>query len=348
MRVFLRGSGLLALVLALMLASCAGGGGAGESGSANPSVPSDFTPQSPRIDPAALMADLRTLCDPGMEGRKVGTPGNVRARAFLSARFASLGLEPLGSHHEQPWYWGGTEGVNLVGRLKGTTFPDRVILVSAHFDHIGIIGGKVHPGADDNASGSAALLRLATHLAAHPPAHTVLFCLFDGEESGLLGSQAFVANPPLDLAKIAVVVNLDMVAQGTQGRIFVGGTSYTASLKPALTAAFAGSRVALVPDFERWDHASDQHPFMQRGIPFLFFCVGDDDPWYHTPEDKFERIPASFYWGTTEAILETLLRLDAQANLPALVPHGPAGPEVPPVRRLEPHPWRGGRTTLRP
>ncbi len=330
---------LLPLLLGLALGCGSGGGGPEPAPDPTPAAV-DFTPAQPRLAQAPLLADLQFLADPAQEGRKIGTAGNARARAFLAQRFADLGLAPLGGGFAQPFSWRGATGVNVVGQLAGTRHPGRIILVSAHYDHVGIRNGAIHPGADDNASGSAALLQLAGWLKAHPPAHTVLFCLFDGEESGLFGSQAFVAAPPVALADIAVVLNLDMIAQGTQGRIFVGGTRFTAALKPHLAAAYAASKVKVVPDFEVYDAQSDQYPFMQRGIPFLFFCVGDDDPWYHTPEDRFERIPALFYWASTEAILETFLRLDALDTLPLLAPRAPAQAASTEQRALRPRPWR--------
>jgi hypothetical protein len=329
---------LAALVLALLPGACGGRGTTPQSDPPPPAV--DFAPANPRLASASLLSDLQYLCDPAREGRKLGSSGNAQARGFLAQRFAQLGLEPLGSTYEWPFTWRNTAGVNVVGRLAGTRHPQRTILISAHFDHVGIRNGNVYPGADDNASGSAALLQLAGWLKAHPPAHTVLFCLFDGEEAGLYGSQAFVAAPPVPLADIMVVLNLDMIAQGTKGRIFVGGTSYTASLKPHLLAAYAGSKVAVVPDFEIYDAQSDQYPFMQKGIPFLFFCVGDDDPWYHTPSDRFELIPKTFYWASTEAILETFLELDGLDSLPQLLPHAPEQPAIPGERALRPRLWK--------
>ncbi len=339
---------VLAALIPLLLGGCGGSDPAPVAAvtSPQPPVPTDFTPASPRLAQAPLLADLKTLSDPGMEGRKLGTPGNAKARAFLVQRFNDLGLERVGASFEHPFTWHAAAGVNVVARITGTRHPERMLLFSAHYDHVGIQGGLVYPGADDNASGSAALLQLAGWLKAHPPAHTVLFCLFDGEEAGLFGSQAFVDAPPLPLASIAVVLNLDMIAQGTKGRIFVGGTSYTATLKPTLTAAYGGSKVSVVPDFERYDNASDQYPFMRQGIPFLFWCVGDDDPWYHKTTDTFESIPAVFYWASVEAILETFTRLDAQDNLPALVPHQPAKATDRTQRVLGPHPWKPQRRGL--
>lgn len=320
--------------------------GCGGSTSATPPPPPppppavDFTPASPRMVKQPLMDDLKAIASPELEGRKLGSVGNAKARALIVQRFQNLGLTALNGGLEQPFTWQGHPGVNVVGTLPGTSNSGRRILLTAHYDHIGSSNGGICPGADDNGSGTAALLQLAEWLKAHPPAHTVVFCLFDGEEAGLYGSRAFVATPPFPLASIDVVLNLDMIAQGTQGRIFVGGTSYTAALKPYLLAGFSSSKVKVVPDFETYDAYSDQYPFWRAGIPFLFFCVGDDDPFYHTPADTFESIPQVFYWATLEAILDTFLRLDALNNLAQIVPHVQARATRSQAHAVEPHPWR--------
>lgn len=325
-----------------LLVGCGGGNESTPVTTPPPTVTTDFTPANPRLSKAALMADLQALASPALEGRWLGSAGNAAARAILVQRFKDLGLSSYNGAFEQPFTWGSATGTNVVGWLPGTK-SGPALLLSAHFDHIGIRGGQVCPGADDNASGSAAVLQLAAYLKAHPPSHPVVFCLFDGEEAGLYGSQAFVAAPPLPLTQIGVVLNLDMIAQGTQGRIMVGGTSYTAGLKPYLLAAFATSNVKVVPDFEQYDAYSDQLPFMNRGVPFLFFCVGDDDPWYHTPQDSFERIPQDFYWATTEAALETVLRLDALDPLPVQAPPAPTARTIRPQGALPRPPWKPKR-----
>jgi len=334
-------SSLFALTAVVGMGGC-GGSDPVPQPAPNPPVLVDYTPASPRMAKQPLIDDLRVLSAPDMEGRKLGSAGNAKARAMIVERFRQLGLSSYGGSFEQPIIWRNTPCTNVVGYLPGTTNPGRTILFTAHYDHIGTRNGQINPGADDNASGSAALLQLAAWLKVHPPAHTVVFCLFDGEEAGLYGSQAFVATPPaaLPLASIDVVLNLDMIAQGTKGRIFVGGTSYTAALKPHLLAAFSASTVKVIPDFETYNNASDQYPFMQRGIPFLFFNVGDDDPYYHTPQDTFENIPQVFYWAALEAILDTFLRLDGLANIPLILPRAPVRDPGTEQRALNPHPWR--------
>lgn len=342
---------LVGLALGLLLLAAPGcGGGSGGSTPAPPPQPgaADYTPASPRLAKDPLLADLKALSDPSMGGRRMGSSGNAATRALLVQRFQDLRLSAFGGSFERTFTSPYGSGTNVVGYLTGTQHPGKAILLSAHFDHIGTRGGQVVCGADDNASGTAAVLALAAYLKANPPAHTVIFGLFDGEELGLLGAEAFATNlpTPWTLADIVLVENLDMIAQGTQGRIFVGGTSVSAGtaatrtfLRTTVVDAFAGSKVRVVPDFETYNEYSDQGPFKDRGVPFLFFCVGDDDPYYHTVNDTFERIPQTFYWAAVEGALDTFLRLDAQAALPTLVQRPEAMALRPFQRRWNPHPW---------
>jgi hypothetical protein len=335
----------LLLFPALLLCACGGASKTDPSPAPTTVTPTDYTPATPRPVKTDLLNDLAALADPALEGRKRGTAGNETARAMIEARFTSLGLTPFGSSFRQSFGSQLSGGINVVGMVPGTRLPDNSVLITAHFDHIGSSNGQVVCGANDNASGTAAVLQLAAYLKAHPPARTVVFCLFDAEEAGLWGSEAFVLAPPapLTLAKIEVVMNLDMIAQGTQGKIYVGGTSYTTALKPHLIEGFATSKVKVIPDFETYNAYSDQSPFQAEGVPFLFFSVGDDDPYYHTPADTFARIPQVFYWAAVEAILETFLKLDAETSLPRMaVP----GRRIKPFEvRWNPHPWkREGRS----
>src|SRR5690606_11837250 len=121
-----------------------------------------------RIDADRMLADLRFLASDELEGRRTGTPGNERAREHIRAAFLRHGLEPFGPGFSRPFTFTGRDGaehrgVNAVGRIEGTRYPDRSIVVTAHYDHLGIgrpdeHGDSIYNGADDNASGTAALL----------------------------------------------------------------------------------------------------------------------------------------------------------------------------------------------
>jgi Zn-dependent M28 family amino/carboxypeptidase len=258
------------------------------------------------VDSARLFDDVRTLASPAFEGRLIGTPGNRQAGLFVQQRFAALGLQPFGTSIAQPFKAPAgkrspaVDGVNFIGFIKGTAQPERYLLVSAHYDHLGIVKGKLYAGADDNASGVAAMLAVAAYFKAHPPAHTVVFAAFDGEEGGLRGAKAFLAGLPFPKEQLALVLNFDMVSHNDRNEIYTTGTHYTPSLIPLVAAAAARHTVQVKLGHdqgkgeENWTHASDHGPFHDAGLPFLYFGV-EDHPDYHQPGDTFEHINQPFF-----------------------------------------------------
>lgn len=267
-----------------------------------------------------LLEDLRILSAPNMEGRAVGSAGSLKAQAYLKGRMAALGLKPLLATFEQPWQRGGRSGVNLIGKLTGTTQPDKLFVIGGHYDHIGAdVRGLVRPGADDNASGACAVLALAAWFQAHPPAHTLVFALFDGEETGLHGSYAFTEQPPIPLSQIQLYVNFDMVSRSDYGKIGVAGTSDRPGLRPLVSAAAVGSPWPVEFGHEQFLKYSDQYPFYLKTIPYLwFFCVDHDD--YHTWRDTYERHSPDYFRATVETALGSVIALDALPALPKLQP----------------------------
>ncbi len=291
----------------------------------------------PRIDAREVLADVRTLAAPEMQGRAFGTPGGKRARAHLARRFAQIGLEPaFADGYEQPFsapqrrgirFWRAKfwqpgppiQGANLAGMVRGTVEPQRWLVVSAHYDHLGMHRGRLHPGADDNASGVAAMLAAARWFRAHPPRHSIVFVAFDGEEDGLLGALAFVAQPPLPFEALLLNLNFDMISRNPDNEIYVSGLYANPQLAPIVHSVRLQARPTLLfghdhprPfwDFEDWTHQSDQGPFAARGVPFLYLGVADH-PDYHAPGDTFEKIDREFYLGVVDSALELLLALDA-------------------------------------
>lgn len=254
-----------------------------------------------------------------MEGRKVGTRGGARARAYLRTRFRELQLEPVFRQYEQPFFFGlppQIKGVNLVGRLSGSTHPDRILVLSAHFDHLGIRRGQVHPGADDNASGVAVLLALAAHFRLHRPRHTLLFAAFDGEEADLEGSKAFVTHLPCRREQVRLNVNLDMLGHDTRHELFLVGTRATPALRPVMEQVAGRSPLKLLLGHDtgrgtdNWTDSSDHFSFHEQGIPFLYFGV-DYHADYHRPSDTVERIQTPFLFQAAATILDAVQTLDA-------------------------------------
>jgi glutamate carboxypeptidase len=284
-------------------------------------------PGTSRIDGGQLLRDVEALSSPEMEGRLTGTPGNKRAQALIAARFADIGLQPLNGSFEQKFSFTRTQrgaaqtfpdATNLIGLLPGTAERDRYVLVTAHFDHLGVRNGQTYRGADDNASGVAGMLALARWFRAHPARQSLLFVAFDAEEEGLQGARHFVAHPPLPLERITAVLNLDMIARGDKNVLFVSGTHYYPAFKPIVEAAAKGRAITVtfghddpaLPPGEDWTQSSDHGPFQTARVPFLYFGV-EDHPDYHRPTDTADKIPRAFYVEAVELVLSTIERLTA-------------------------------------
>ena len=283
--------------------------------------------QTGSVDGAALLRDLATLASDAMEGRLVGTPGSARAREFIVKRFKEAGIQPLGSSYERPFKFTGRGdqservGVNVVGVVRGRRTPDRYLIVTAHYDHLGVRNGQVFNGADDNASGVAALIAAATRLNADKPNHSILFAAFDAEEAGLQGARAFVGAPPVPLDAIVLNVNLDMVARDAGNVLFASGTSHYPYLKPYLDKV---ARPPVVLKFghdvagskqDDWTRDSDHFPFHDAKMPFVYFGV-EDEAQHHKPTDDADTVTNAFFVGAANTILAAIRALDA--NLEAI------------------------------
>ncbi|MBU6365971.1 MAG: M20/M25/M40 family metallo-hydrolase [Gemmatimonadetes bacterium] len=278
------------------------------------------------------MARLTALSADSMEGRGTGTPGAARARRWIVRELEAMGVRPLGASYEHPVAWrrrgsgDSAVAVNLVARIPGREPGGPVLVLSAHVDHLGIRNGEVFNGADDDASGCVALLEVADALRRTPPRHDVLLTFFDAEEAGLQGARGFVAQPPLPLARIALVINADMVARQDGGALWVAGTAHTPVLKPLVEAV---ARHATIPvrlghdtpggkPGDDWTSSSDHGAFHARGVPFLYLGV-EDHADYHRPGDDAAKVDPQFF-GAVAGVLQELVRA-ADAALPSLPPH---------------------------
>ena len=288
--------------------------------------------QSAAVDRPQLLRDLEILAADNMEGRLVGTPGSARARAYLLKRFKESGLEPLGASYERPFTFQGRggeqSGANVVAVIRGRRDASRYIAVTAHYDHLGIRNGQVFNGADDNASGVAALLAAAARLAADTPDHSILVAALDAEEGGLHGARALLREPPVPRESIVLNVNLDMVARDVNNVLFASGTSHYPVLKPYLEGVAAppvvlrfGHDTPPPPGtkpgtgLDDWTRDSDHFPFHEAGIPFVYFGVEDEEQ-HHKATDDVETVTKEFFVGAANTILAAIRKLDA--NLEAI------------------------------
>lgn len=257
---------------------------------------------------ARVTADLHWLADDARAGRLTGSPEADSVAGWIARQFQAAGVQPAGVNG---WFQpfavaadapsvagtglGGRTGLNVLGVIPGTD-PERrgeVIVVGAHYDHLGRgvvsslspeLRGQVHNGADDNASGTAALLEIARQLAARPPARSVLLIAFSGEELGLLGSSHYIRHPVIPIARTVAMLNLDMVGRLREGRLLALGAA-TATEFPAILNALnatAGFDLRASGDgYGRSDHAS----FYLAKVPVIHFFTDLHED-YHRASDK--------------------------------------------------------------
>ena len=283
-------------------------------------------PASKTLDSAQLMEDVRVLSADAMEGRGTGTKGGAMARAYVTRRFADAGLKPLGDTFEQEFKLpvggegkgAGRSGVNLVGYVRGDKHAERFIVVTAHYDHLGVREGVIYNGADDNASGVAVLLQLAARFGgARRPENSIIFAALDAEELGLVGARALVKQLQAEKRDVALNVNLDMVSRSARGELYVAGAHHVPALRPLLERVAARAPVKLLLGHDRpeqshddWTNQSDQFAFHRAGIPFVYFGVEDHKD-YHKPTDDFEAVTTTFFVHAAETILDAVVVLDA-------------------------------------
>jgi hypothetical protein len=264
-------------------------------------------------DSARVRSDIEYLASDALGGRGTGTPGNDSATAWAARRYGALGLRPILPTFLQPFtarsamlaHNGGAAALpsnNVVAFLPGTSaaLRNQVIVIGAHIDHLGTsTAGALDPdakdairnGADDNASGTAAVLELARLLSSNPLRRSVLFVNFSGEELGLLGSQYFVEHSPVPLDSIVAMLNFDMVGRLRDNKVIVYGVATARELPALLDSANAdvGLTVRGVGD---GFGPSDQSSFFAKNIPVLHFFTDLHDD-YHRASDDADKINAA-------------------------------------------------------
>lgn len=278
------------------------------------------------FDPALLLHDVQVLSSDRFEGRRTGSPGSALAQAHLVGALRAAGVAPLGAAYEQPFTFSGRDGseyrgVNLVGVIPGTERPGAYLVLSAHYDHLGVRDGEVYNGADDNASGTAGVLAMARYFARHPLRHTLVVALFDAEEMGLRGARAFLEAAPVPADSIVLNVNLDMVSRSPKRELYAVGTAAYPFLRPVLDTLATPPGFSLLFGHEApeatgsddWTSSSDHGVFHRAGIPFVYFG-NEDHPGYHRPSDEYEAITPDFYLNSVELIRRAVEALDEAAE----------------------------------
>lgn len=278
-----------------------------------------------KIDSERLLQDLNYLASEKLEGRKPLSQGSMMAREYIRDRFRELQLtsqfEDFTQFFDFETNRGGTmtayeDAANLVGFIPGS-LSEKIIVVMAHYDHLGKINDQVFLGADDNASGTAAVLALAEYFAGNRPAHSMLFALVDAEEMGHHGSKALVADFPFPMEQVALCINMDMVSRSDENVLWAVGTNRYPQLKPLVEPFTKGQPIQLkmghdnkeVDGLQDWTFASDHAAFHRKGVPFIYFGVDDHED-YHKVTDTFENIQPEFFVNAVNLILRILISMD--------------------------------------
>ena len=214
---------------------------------------------------------------------------------------------------------------NVMALLPGTTAKDQYVVVSAHYDHLGtgnpVNGDAIYNGADDDATGTTAVVLLAEALAKTPLRRSVLFVCFSAEERGMLGSAAFCAKPPVPLEKIVCNLNIEMIGrpeQGQEGKAWITGvdlSDFAEIAKPALERRSVG-----LVDFQMSRQLfaqSDNVSFARRGVVAHSLSAGSLHEDYHRPSDEVDKLDIAHMTKIVIALLEVVRELADREAAPA-------------------------------
>lgn len=293
---------------------------------------------SATITPEDMYARISLLAADSMGGRDTPSAGLETAAAYLAAEHTRFGLDPAGEngtfYQRYPFVprvvpvgmaRQQSMAPNVAAVLRGSdpVLRDEYVILSAHFDHVGtgfpVNGDSIYNGADDNGSGTSALLEVAEALASMPvaPRRSVIFLHVSGEEHGLLGSRYYSDNPTVPLPAIVANINVDMIGRNSPDSIVVIGKNYS-SLGP-LTEKVGRDHpeigLTIADDIwpeERFFFRSDHYNFARLEIPSIFVFAGVHDD-YHQPSDEVEKIDADKAARVARMIFHTVLEI---ANAP--------------------------------
>ncbi len=258
-------------------------------------IPESIATLPPKYLPEQLLRHSTELTSADKEGRGLASDGLHKSALYIADQFRGAGLRPLGGTYLHSWHeslagYGNIELTNVVGMIPGVNrgVNAQPVILGAHYDHLGIDSetGEIHPGADDNASGVSVLIEVATKLSrGFTPQRPILFVAFTGEESGLIGSQYFVQNPPDGYSSedIFAMINLDAVGrlEGQTLQVFGSDSAY----EWPFMAQGIGFTIGVQSEFPAQTIASSDHvSFLNAGIPAIHLFSGTHLD-YHRPSD---------------------------------------------------------------
>mgnify|MGYP003387862528 FL=1 len=277
----------------LFLASCA-------SNMPNFTIPEVKVTQSD-ITIDDFKSHITYLSSDGLRGRGSGTPGDRIAKDYIVDHFTNVESSTERMVEVQEYYVSKSrltpknkvKTYNIIATLPGNDeqLKDEYVVIGAHYDSVKNALGLIHNGADDNGSGTAMVLELFEHFASiNTHKRTLVFIAFGGEELGLLGSKHYVNNPTIDLSKVQLMVNLDMVGRmDEEGNVQLGGSPSAQNFSSKLHPFFVNSKINIIDLGKGIFSRSDHYNFYKKDIPVLFFFTGIHQD-YHTATDDEDKI----------------------------------------------------------
>jgi Zn-dependent M28 family amino/carboxypeptidase len=269
------------------------------------------------IDTVLIKQHLSTLASDEMQGRGSGTEGIELAAQYIESVFGGLGLETFEDYasYRQEFRESEMDLFNVIGVLPGKSAPEEYVVISAHYDHLGIVdksrivgGDSIANGADDDASGTSAIMALASYWKKRGDnKRSIVFVAFTAEEKGLIGSTYF--GKTIDPAKVVAGINIEMIGKpSTFGPNTAWLTGFDRSdFGTIIQKNLIGTEYKLYPDpypdfrlFFRSDNAS----LARLGVPAHTFSSGpiDQDPFYHTVDDEIETLDMQLVTNTVRAV----------------------------------------------
>ena len=270
-----------------------------------------------------------------LEGRETGEHGQKLAASYLADFYHHIELDAPEGHEDyfqmipQEFFKGKSKdsSENVVGLILGSEIPEEVVIISAHYDHLGRRGDQIYLGADDNASGTSAILEIAQAFqeakdSGYGPRRSVLFLNFTGEEQGLFGSQFYVENPIFPLSETVVDLNIDMIGR-TDGKhkededylYLIGSDKLSKDLhktSEAINKEYFGFKLDYTyddaKDSNRYYERSDHYNFAKKGVPIIFYFNGSHED-YHKASDTPDKIDYDLLVKRTRYIFYTAWEL---------------------------------------
>jgi hypothetical protein len=302
---------LSAALIVLLLVGC----------SSNKNSSKDVSPEKylSEIKAENLSKHLYIVASDEMEGRNTGEPGQKKAGEYLIDQYKKMGIsypkgadnyyQPIPSSYFKTQFspkLGDSE--NIWAFIEGTDKKDEIVVISAHYDHVGMKNGEVYNGADDDGSGTVALLEIAAAFqkakkAGNGPRRSILFLHVTGEEHGLHGSRFYAENPLFPIANTITNINIDMIGrrgyekENNDNYVYVIGSDRLSSDLHRISEEANTKYIGMELDYKyndlndpnRFYYRSDHYNFAKKGIPAIFYFNGVHDD-YHKPTDTPDKI----------------------------------------------------------